>query len=100
MHIISPKRLRNFWTRFLEAMNPLRAWIRNAEHAHWQNFADVRKDYPSADLVGQCVVFNIGGNKFRLVVKIQYKTGRIYIIHIMTHDEYDKGTWKKDCCGP
>jgi mRNA interferase HigB len=49
------------------------------------------------DQVGRCIVFNIGGNKFRLVVVVHFNRGKVYIRHVMTHDEYDSGTWKGDC---
>jgi mRNA interferase HigB len=97
MHVISLKRLREFWRRWPEAESPLRAWHRVAEHAGWGCFADVREVYPHADQVGQCTVFNIAGNKFRLVVVIHFDRGKVYIRHVMTHEEYDRGAWKGDC---
>lgn len=97
MHVISEKNLREFWKKYPEAKKPLRAWHRVAEHAAWESFADVREVYSSADQVSRCTVFNIGGNKFRLVVVIHFNCGRVYIRHVMTHREYDKGTWKEDC---
>ncbi|HUT93645.1 MAG TPA: type II toxin-antitoxin system HigB family toxin [Thermoguttaceae bacterium] len=97
MHVISEKKLREFWQQWPDAETPLRAWCRVAEHATWETFADVRETYPRADQVGRCTVFNIGGNKFRLVVMIFYEYGRVYIRHVLTHEEYDKGTWKGEC---
>ncbi|MBX3414920.1 MAG: type II toxin-antitoxin system HigB family toxin [Pirellulales bacterium] len=73
------------------------AWYKTADKADWQNFSDVRVTFGSADLVGDCIVFNIRGNKFRLVVKIDYRTHRVFVGDVMTHREYDKGLWKKDC---
>jgi mRNA interferase HigB len=101
MHVISQKALRDFWEVHPNAEVPLRAWFRNTQRADWQNFNDVRGAYGSADLVGKCVIFNIGGNKFRLIVVIHYDYGgRVYVRHVLTHKEYDKGAWKKDCAGP
>ena len=97
MHIISEKKLRDFWERWPEAGLPLRAWHRTAEQATWDCFADVRGVYAHADQVGRCTVFNIAGNKFRLVVVIHFNRGKVYIRHVMTHEEYDRGTWKGDC---
>ncbi len=57
--------------------------------------ADLRKTYPHADAVGDFTVFNIGGNKYRLATQINYQSGRIYIRHVMTHEEYSKEGWKK-----
>lgn len=97
MHVISQKKLREFWEEWPEAEEPLRAWRRVAEHATWECFGDVRAVYPHADQVGRYTVFNIGGNKFRLVVVIHFDRGKIYIRHVMTHEEYDRGAWKGDC---
>ena len=54
--------------------------------------------YPHADLVGSCVVFNVGGNKWRLVSKIAFNRHVLHIRFILTHKDYDKGGWKHDCC--
>ncbi len=97
MHVISLKKLREFWERWPEAESPLRAWHRVAEHAAWECFADVREVYAHADQVGRCTVFNIAGNKFRLVVVIHFDRGKVYVRHVMTHEEYDRGAWKGDC---
>ena len=97
MHVISEKKLREFWREWPTAEKPLRAWCRVVERATWESFADVRQVYASADRVGKYTVFDIGGNKFRLVVVVHFNRGRVYIRHVMTHKEYDKGMWKGDC---
>jgi mRNA interferase HigB len=97
MHVISEKKLREFWRKWPEAEEPLRTWHRVAEHAAWESFADIRQVYPAADQVGRCTVFDIGGNKFRLVVVVHFNRGKLYIRHVMTHRAYDKDAWKKDC---
>ncbi len=89
------KRLREFWTKHRDSETPLRAWFRVARKASWESLVDVRKVYPSADDVNGLTVFNIGGNKYRLIVTIQHKKGRIFIRHVLTHAEYDKEGWKK-----
>ncbi len=95
MHIISQKKLREFWEEYPDAEGPLRAWHRVAEHATWETFADVRATYATADKVGKFIVFNIAGNKFRLVVVVHFNRGKIYIRHVLTHREYDEGAWKR-----
>ena len=97
MHIISQKKLREFWQQWPEAEEPLRAWHRVAERTTWKTFADVRETYAHADQVGRCTVFNIGGNKFRLVVVTHFNRGRVYVRHVMTHAQYDSGKWKGEC---
>ncbi len=97
MHVISQKKLRECWQQWPEAEEPLRAWHRVAERASWETFADVRETYAHADQVGRCTVFNIGGNKFRLVVVIHFNRGKVYVRRVMTHEQYDTGTWKGEC---
>ncbi len=97
MHVISRKRLREFWAKHREAESPLRAWYKLATVAQWKNFSDIRADCPRADRVGRCIVFDIGGNKFRLVVTARLDFGRLYVRHVLTHAEYDRGKWKEDC---
>lgn len=102
MHIISVKKLREFWTEHPAAELPLRAWVQVVRHASWTCFADVRADYASCDQVGRCIVFNIGGNKFRLVVRVKYvrhalTDGTVFVRHVLTHPQYDRNGWKGDC---
>jgi mRNA interferase HigB len=59
----------------------------------------VRELYPHADLAGDCTIFNIGGNKFRLIVKFKYRWKVVYIRFVLTHAEYDKGEYENDCYG-
>jgi mRNA interferase HigB len=97
MHVISEKKLREFWKKRPEAETPLRAWHRVAEQAAWETFADVRAAYSHADQVGRWTVFNIGGNKFRLVTAIHFNRAKVYVRHVLTHQEYNRGMWKGDC---
>lgn len=97
MHVISEKKLREFWAKWPVARIPLQAWHRVVEHATWESFADIRQVYSNADQVGRCTVFDIGGNKFRLVVVVHFNRGKVYIRQVMTYKEYDKGAWKGDC---
>lgn len=94
MRVISKKALREFWEQHADAETPLRAWYTAATTATWSNLAEVRQAITSADLVGHLTVFNIGGNKYRLIVAIHYDRQMIFIRHILTHAEYDRGHWK------
>lgn len=96
MHVISRKRLVQFWKKHPDAAGPLQAWYTRTKHAQWAKFADVRQDYASADQVGRFVVFNIGGNKYRLITVIHYNRAKVYIRYILTHGEYDDDDWKND----
>ena len=99
MRIISRKALREFWEVHSDAEHPLEDWYRITKHTFWLNLAQTRRDFPHADSVGDCTVFNIGGNKYRLIAKIRYNKQRVYITHVLTHKEYDKEKWKDDCIG-
>jgi mRNA interferase HigB len=94
MHVISRKKLKEAATRHTDLEGPLDAWFRIARRASWKTLVDVRKTFSSADAVGKWTVFNVKGNQYRLIVEINYAFGRIYIRHVLTHDEYDRGGWK------
>jgi mRNA interferase HigB len=97
MNILSKPRLREFWLKHTSAENPLLDWYKHSKKAKWDNLAEVRTSYPHADIVGECVVFNIGGNKYRLITKINYRAKIVYVRFVLTHEEYDQEKWKKDC---
>ncbi len=101
MRVISKTRLREFWDTFGygDSEGPLRAWHAHVGHRSvaWHSWADVKEVFGSASLVGNCVVFNIGGNKYRLATRILYPSQKIFILKCMTHAEYDDNQWKADC---
>ena len=95
MRVISIKRLREFWRRHADAEEPLRNWYKTVSGAEWKSLQDARATYPYADGVqtadGQTLtVFNISGNKYRLVVKVEYELKTVYIRFIGSHADYDK----------
>jgi mRNA interferase HigB len=91
MHVISVKALREFWIVHWDAESSLKAWFHEAKAAHWEKPDEIKQRYPSASfLAGNRVIFNIKGNDYRLVVKIHYNTGIVYIRFVGTHDEYNK----------
>jgi mRNA interferase HigB len=94
MHVISRKKLKEAVARHADLEGPLDAWFRIAKKALWGNLADVRKTFSNADAVGRSTVFNVKGNQYRLITEINYAFGRIYIRHVLTHAEYDRGGWK------
>ncbi len=97
MRIISKKKLSDFNFRFPDAKNALMAWYRITKQANWSNFSEVRETFRHADIYKDCVVFDIGGNKYRLITKIRYQKKRVYIRFVLTHSEYDKDVWKDNC---
>lgn len=94
MHVISRKKLKEAAARHADLEGPLDAWFRIAKKAEWKSPADVRKTFSSADAVGKWTVFNIKGNQYRLITEINYGFERVYVRHVLTHAEYDRGGWK------
>ena len=91
MRVIALATLRKFWERHPDAEQPLRAWNAEAKKAQWQTPSDIKREYPSASIVfGNRAIFNIGGNKYRLVVKMQYAFGIVYVRFIGKHSEYER----------
>ncbi|CAN5235760.1 type II toxin-antitoxin system HigB family toxin [soil metagenome] len=96
-HIISKRKLREFWLKIPSAKEPLISWYNTVKKADWDNFSNVREDFRHADIYRDCVIFDIGGNKYRLITKIRYQKKRVYIRFVLMHPEYDKDLWKDDC---
>lgn len=91
MVIIKKKTLDDFARRHADALLPLKAWYQKTDMANWSSFEDVKKDFPSADYVGnERYVFNIKGNTYRLVVLIRFKIRTVFIKFIGTHAEYNR----------
>ena len=93
MRIISRKALREFWeqTGYEDSEQPLKAWFDEAKQADWQTPNQIKSQYKSASILKDSrVVFNIHGNKYRLIVKINYDFGYIFIRFVGTHKHYDK----------
>ena len=97
MRIISKRKLREFWEKHPDAKDPLLDWYNVTRKASWQNLADARESFRHADPVGDCTVFNIKGNDYRVITRIRYQAQRVYTLHVLTHKEYDKEKWKDDC---
>jgi len=100
MRVISLKPLREFWERYPDAARPLGLWYKTATNAEWASLQDTRRDYPHADGVRTkggyiLTVFNIGGTKYRLVARIRYDYQLVNVRAVLTHAEYDEGTWKE-----
>ena len=91
MRIISRKALREFWKNHPDAQQPLQAWYADVKQADWQSPADIKHIYRNASIVANNrVVFNIKGNKYRLVVAVHYEFQLVYIRFVGTHQEYDR----------
>jgi mRNA interferase HigB len=95
MHVIRRRKLKEAASRYRALERPLDAWFRIAKKATWNNLATVRRTFATADAVGKWTVFNVKGHQYRLIVEINYTFGRIYVRHVLTHAEYDRGGWKQ-----
>ena len=99
MRVISYKPIRDFSARHPDARGPLDRWFEKVENAHWDSIRDVRLLFAHADAVvvasgRTAVVFNIGGNKYRLIAAIHYDRRQVFLLRIMTHSEYNDSSWK------
>ncbi len=99
--VIAKSHLRRFWDSRRDdsaiARRDLSTWFKMAEVAEWAHFGAIRQSFGSADQVGNCVVFDVGNNRFRLIGRVFYATGKLYILKVMDHRQYDKGHWIDDC---
>jgi mRNA interferase HigB len=96
MHIITRSRLVEFWNQHSTAKTGLLLWYKITNAATWQNLVELHEIFPSADLVGNFIVFNIGGNKYRLIALVDYAYQKVFVRAILTHAEYDREDWKRD----
>lgn len=92
--------MQDFWLKHPDAEAALRQWHKTALAAEWRSLVDVRRVYPHADAVsttktGPLTVFNIGGNKYRLIARIKYEWQLVNVRCVLRHSEYDKGNWKR-----
>lgn len=91
MHIISRTRLINFWTKHPDSETPLKLWFKKVKQAWWKGINDIKRDFPTADYIGNDrVVFDIKGNKYRLIVLVFFSGHKMFIRFVGTHSEYDK----------
>ena len=95
MNVISKRGLFERAAKFADAKSALQVWFDTAVEAEWRNIEDVRKSFPATDRIGDLAIFNIRGNKYRLIVRMVLQYQRIYVKGFLTHAEYDKGRWKK-----
>lgn len=91
MHVITKGTLRAFWEQHADAKDALQAWFAEASRAEWRSPTEVKQRYRDADpIAGNRVVFNIKGNKYRVIAKMNYSAQRMYICFVGTHAEYDR----------
>lgn len=103
MDVIGKLILQEFWERHKRARKPLEKWCQVADKAQWRNFGQIKQTLWRTSLVKVCnrikvVVFDIGGNKYRLITTVNYQRQKVIIEIALTHTDYDKGKWKDWLC--
>ena len=93
MHVISKHALIAFWLKHPTARAPLEAWYRLIKTGNYFNFNELKRTFNSADYVSPYVVFDVGGNNFRVISALHYDRQKLYIRDVFTHTEYDR--WSK-----
>lgn len=97
VRIISYGKIRDFYALHPASQVSLDAWYDITAAAAWKTFAELRATFRSADVYGDCTIFDVGHNKYRLIAWLSYKTHKVFIRSVMTHAEYDQDKWKSDC---
>ena len=95
MHVIAKSALTKFWEKHPDAEGPLRTWFHVMRKESFIDFPSLRGKFGSVDYVDGVFVFNIGGNKYRLIAGICYNQKRVYILYVLTHEEYISIDWKR-----
>jgi mRNA interferase HigB len=93
--VISKQAILKFSEKHPRALVSLMNWYRIKRRATWNSLSEARNDFGHADVVGRRTVFNIHGNDYRLIARVNYETQRVFILHILTHVEYTQGGWKR-----
>ncbi|HEV2989351.1 MAG TPA: type II toxin-antitoxin system HigB family toxin [Candidatus Angelobacter sp.] len=94
MRIIKRGALEKFWNQYPDAKSSLESWYTVVRQAIWRTPAEMKRVYHNADIYGRRTIFNIAGNKYRLICRVNYAGQRVYVLYVLTHAEYDKGGWK------
>lgn len=94
MHIITKKRIMEAKKKYLNCADALDGWFKIIEKNNFFNFADLKKTFNSVDKLGKVFVFDMSGNKLRLIASIHFNRQKLYIRNILAHKEYDEGKWR------
>lgn len=95
MHIITKRRIEEAKNLFPDCASALEGWKKVMKSNNFNCFSDLKSSFNAVDKVGELFVFNIGGNKLRLIASVHFNRNKVYIRHILTHKAYDKGLWRK-----
>jgi mRNA interferase HigB len=96
MHLISARRVKETAARYPDVDRVIRDFCQKVAQAEWQSLIEVQQDYRSAEAVGNFTVINIKGNKYRIILSIEYEEQIAYFKYFLTHADYDRDEWKND----
>src|ERR1700749_1823418 len=101
MRVVSKKRLRDFWEQVPTAKSVLEQWYKVVNAAHWSHFTELKGTFNHADITTtdnghSVVIFDVGGNKYRIIAAVHYDRCICYILRVLTHKQYDTNRWKKE----
>lgn len=97
MRVISRKALRTYWEQHPSTEDVFTDFYLRLKRLDAGTFVELRQTFPSADMIGDCIVFNVGGNNFRVIVHVDFDVQIVWIRFVLSHAEYDRGKWKADC---
>lgn len=102
MRIITERTIREFWQSVKGAESErrekvMRQWMEFVNDADWSDFSELKNTFNASDVYGNCTIFDVGGNKYRIIAKVEYQKHLIFIRAVLTHSEYDKNKWQADC---
>lgn len=97
MRIVTKRKLKEFWMINKAAETVLRDWVKIVNLADWKTSADIKKTFNRANIYKDCTIFDIGGNKYRIIAKVEYQIHIVFIRFVLTHSEYDENKWQSDC---
>ena len=95
MHIITRKRIKVFIENYPDSQPSLDTWYKIVKKTNYNSFNELKQHFSNADYVHGFIVFNISGNKYRLIAAIHFNRKKVYIRHVLTHQEYDRAKWKR-----
>ena len=96
MYVIARKILLDFSNKYPDARKPLERWWTICRKNDFPSFIELTKTFGTADMVGRCVIFNIGGGKYRLIARVNFPGNRMWIKYLLPHEEYEKLNLKED----
>lgn len=102
MRIITERKFKEFWesadgAERLRRQRAMNTWIAVVRKADWGNFSDIRQTFNHSDVYGTCTIFDVGGNKYRIVAKAAFGMKALFIRAVLTHAEYNRKDWQPDC---